>query len=84
MGAKSDIELLQSGFRLAHKLVVRAIASAKAGCIGRGVARTFACNAVWTMKRLVRIGGLLLDPTCQLCCSGPETICRSSIILNAY
>ena len=62
--AVTDYGVLQTDLRLAHEPVARAINSAKAGRIGRGAARAFACNAVWTRDRLVRVGGLLLDPTC--------------------
>ena len=70
----SDYGVLQRDLRLAHEPVVRAIKSAKAGKVGRGVARAFACNAVWTRERLVRVGGLMLDTTCPLCEAGPDTM----------
>jgi hypothetical protein len=74
LGVVSDYGILQTDLRVAYEPVVRALESAKAGRIGRGVARAFACNAVWTRERLVRVGGLLLDPTCPLCSSGPDTM----------
>ena len=46
--AVSDYGVLQHDLRLAHEPVARAINSARAGRIGRGAARAFACNAVWT------------------------------------
>ena len=73
-GAVSDYGVLQSDLRLAHEPVARALNSVRAGRIGRGAARAFACNAVWTRERLVRVGGLLLDPTCELCGTGPDTM----------
>jgi hypothetical protein len=72
--AETDYGVLQSDLRLAHEPVARAINSAEAGRIGRGAARAFACNAVWTRDRLVRVGGLLLDSTCPLCETGPDTM----------
>jgi hypothetical protein len=72
--AATDYGILQSDLRLAHEPVARAINSAKAGRIGRGAARAFACNAVWTRDRLVRVGGLLLDATCPLCGLAPDAM----------
>jgi hypothetical protein len=72
--AATDYGVLQTDLRLAHEPVARAINSAKAGRIGRGAARAFACNAVWTRDRLVRVGGLLLDSTCPLCGDGNDTM----------
>ena len=76
----SDYGVLQSDLRLAHEPVVRAIASARVSRASRGAARAFACNAVWTRDRLVRLGGLLLDSTCPLCNGGPDTMASSVVV----
>ena len=80
--AASDIAFMQFDHRLAHEPAARAIASAKVGRVGRGVARVFVCNAVWTRERLVRVGGLLLDPTCQLCGKLPDAAFGSETTLT--
>ncbi len=70
-GAESVIGHLQSDLRLAHEPVVRAFGSAKVGRACRGAARAFVCNGIWCRERLVSVGGLLLDPSCQLCGAAP-------------